>query len=206
MKRLFIVLAFFMILFPYAVHAQDEGQLSILSPREGQVVQGLVEITGNVTLLGISSYELSFAYNDDPTETWFVLPSNVLPVFEGVLGTWDTTTLTDGDYSLRLRATLLDGSVQETTVTNLRVRNYTPVPTSTATMTSTPVSLLLAPTAQVIVPAVATAIPSLPTPTPYPDNPVGLGLSSISDSLGRSAILVVLLFLGFGLILRLRRD
>jgi hypothetical protein len=206
MKR--FLLAFFLIftLLPQSALAQEGADLVIASPESGQIVQGLVIVTGTVTVLGFSSYELSFAYKDDPTGTWFVLQTSSLPVFEGELGTWDTTTLTDGDYNMRLRAFLLDGSTQETVVNNLRVRNYTPVPTPTFTATATaflPVSL---PTAQLVTPELATVAPSLPTPTLFPPNPAGLALSSISSAVGRGAILALLLILGIGLILRFRRD
>jgi hypothetical protein len=163
-------------------------------------------ITGTVAVLGFSSYEISFAYTDDPTQTWFVMQSSTLPVFEGDLGTWDTTTLTDGDYELRLQVFLLDGSMQETKVTGLRVRNYTPVPTPTPTQTPTAIAQFAPPTAQLIAPAAATATQSLPTPTPFPANPVSLEVLAISEALGRGAALTLLLILGFGLILRLRRE
>jgi hypothetical protein len=136
MKRLLVLFLLIAIL-PHPVRAQEGAQSNISSPSEGQIVQGMVVVSGSVTVLGFSSYELSFAYNDDPTQTWFLLTTSSLPVFESELGTWDTTTLTDGDYTLRLRIFLLDGTVQETTVTGLRVRNYTAVPTSTFTPTAT---------------------------------------------------------------------
>ncbi len=206
MKRLIFLFLLALILPPHPVWAQEGMQLVISSPEEGQIVQGSVVVSGTVSALGFSSYELSFAYDNDPTQTWFVLTSSSQPVFEGELGTWDTTTLTDGDYSLRLRVFLLDGTLQEMTVPGLRVRNYTAVPTSTYTPTATAIVQFAAPTAQLIAPAPATVTPSLPTPTFLPPNPASLQDASISGALGRGAILALLLFLGFGLILRLRRE
>jgi len=206
MKRILIVFLLSFVVFPFPVHAQEGEQLAISFPVEGQILQGLVAVSGSVTVLGFEKYELSFAYQDDLTQTWFVLTSSSLPIFESELGSWDTTTLTDGDYILRLRVYLLDGSMQETTVTGLRVRNYTAIPTSTFTPTATAVVRFNVPTAQLIAPAPATVAPSLPTPTPLPLNPVSLASSSISGALGRGAILALLLFLVFGLILRLRRN
>jgi hypothetical protein len=186
--------------------AQEDVQPVISSPLEGQIVQGLVLVSGTVSALGFSSYELSFAYADDPTQTWFVLTSSSEPVFEGELGAWDTTTLTDGDYSLRLQVFMLDGSVREMIVTGLRVRNYTAVPTSTFTPTATAIVQFAPPTAQLIAPAPATTTPSLPTPTPLPPNPASLQEASLSWALGRGAALALLLFMGLGLLLRLRRE
>ncbi len=206
MKRIILVLILFLLIPTRHVQAQNEGELTIASPIEGQVVQGAAVVAGTVTVLGFSSYELSFAYSDAPTQTWFALRSSTLPVFEGELGTWDTTTLTDGDYNLRLRVYLLDGSTQESTVSGLRVRNYTAVPTDTPAPTTTAVAQFAAPTAQLIAPALATVTPSLPTPTHFPANPAGLETPSISSALGKGAIMALLLFIGFGLILRLRRE
>ena len=206
MKRFIVVflLTFFFPLHP--VLAQEGDQVVISSPEEGQIVRGVLTVSGSVTALGFASYELSFAYEDDATQTWFTLTSSSLPVFEGELGTWDTSTLTDGNYSLRLRVFLLDGSIQETTVSGLRVRNYTPIPTSTFTPTVTPVVQFAPPTAQLIVPAPATVTPSLPTPTPLPPNPASLAEISISNALGQGVALALLLFVIFGLLLRLRRE
>jgi hypothetical protein len=206
MKRTLLAFSLVLILLPQPVLAQEGTDLIITSPESGQIVQGLVIVSGTVTVLGFSSYDLSFAYQDDPTGTWFGLQTSSLPVFEGELGTWDTTTLTDGDYDLRLRVFLLDGSTQETTVTGLRVRNYTPVPTPTFTATATAFSPITLPTAQLVAPVLATVAPSHPTPTSFPPNPAGLEISSISGAVGRGAILALLLILGVGLIFRLRRE
>ncbi|MGB7874421.1 MAG: hypothetical protein WBL25_08545 [Anaerolineales bacterium] len=206
MKRIFLIIWLVLLYFPQSVLAQEADQLTITSPLESQFVQGVVTISGSVTILGFSSYELAFAYENDPTQTWFELTSSSLPVFEGELGSWDTTTLTDGDYALRVRVFLLDGTVQETTVSGLRVRNYTPIPTSTPTPTSTPVVQFAAPTAQLIAPAPATAASSLPTPTHFPPNPASLAEASISGALGKGAALALVLFVVFGLLLRLRRE
>jgi len=206
MKRVVLLLWLNLLLFPLPVLAQEGDQLTISSPFEKEYIQGVVTISGSVTILGFSSYELSFAYENDTTQTWFELTSSTLPVFEGELGTWDTTTLTDGDYNLRLQVFLLDGTTQEIVVNDLRVRNYTPIPTATPTATSTPVVQFVAPTAQLILPVLATATPSLPTPTPFPPNPASLSESSISSALGRGAAAALLLFVVFGLLLRLRRE
>lgn len=206
MKRALFIITLILVLLSYPVSAQQETQFAISSPIDGQMVQGLVIISGTVSPLVFFSYELSFAYENDPTGTWFVLADSSLPVFQGDLGTWDTTTMTDGDYALRLQVFLLDGSVQEKIVSGLRVRNYTAVPTSTFTPTATAIVQFAPPTAQLIAPEPATATPSLPTPTPLSPNPASLQDTSISWALGRGAIMALLLFLGFGLILRMRRE
>jgi hypothetical protein len=188
------------------VNAQEGTQVIISTPAEGQIVQGVTTIAGTVSALGFSSYELAFSYADDPTQTWFVFANSSEPVYEGQLGVWDTTSLTDGDYFLRLQAFMLDGTIQEMTVPGLRVRNYTAVPTSTFTPTATAIVQFAAPTARMVAPEPATAIPSLPTPTFLPPNPASFRAASILGALGRGAVLALLLFAGFGLLLRLRRE
>jgi len=206
MKRALLAFSIIFTLVTQPVLAQDGAEIFITSPQAGQIVQGLAVVSGSVTVLGFSSYELAFSYNDDPTGTWFLMHTSSLPVVEGELGAWDTTILTDGDYSLRLRVFLLDGSFQDETVTGLRVRNYTAIPTFTSTPTATAVVKFAVPTAQFIAPALATATPSRATPTPFPPNPAGLELPSITNALTRGAALALLLFLGIGIILRLRRS
>jgi len=205
MKRLFLI--FFIIFFvSQPVLAQEGAEIVIASPQSNQIVQGLVVVSGTITVLGFSTYELSFSYNDDPTGTWFPLKTRSSTVVNGELGVWDTTVLTDGDYSLRLRVFLLDGSFQDVAVTNVSVRNYTPVPTPTVTETATAVVQFAVPTAQFIASEPVTATPSLATPTPLPPNPASLESLSIAGALTRGALLTILLFLGFGFVLRLRRD
>jgi hypothetical protein len=79
--------------------------------------------------------EVSFAYGSDAGRTWFLIQESQQPVSGGALATWDTTTLTDGDYDLRLLVSLKDGTQQQVVVKGLRVRNYTPVEASSPTVT-----------------------------------------------------------------------
>jgi len=205
MKRL-VPVFFLILLVSQPVFAQEGAEIIVSSPQSNQIVQGVVVVSGTITVLGFSSYELSFSYNDDSTDTWFPLNTSSLPVVEGELGVWDTTVLTDGDYSLRLRVFLLDGSFQDVAVTDLSVRNYTAVPTPTITATATNVVQFVVPTAQLIILEPGTATPSIATPTPLPPNPASLETPSIASALTRGAVLTILLFLGFGLVLRLRRE
>jgi hypothetical protein len=194
-------------LFPTRVAFAQEGEeLLIASPVSGQVVQGLVVVTGTISVLGFSSYELSFSYSQDETDTWFPIQTSTTPVFEGNLGTWDTTVLTDGDYNLRLRVFLLDGNIQEISVNDVLVRNYTPVPTKVPTETPTEIAPLSIPTARYIATEPATATASFPTPTPLPANPVALDRGTIIAAIGRGALASILAILLLAFLLRMRRD
>ncbi|MDK1027918.1 MAG: hypothetical protein QGM50_10285 [Anaerolineae bacterium] len=207
MKLLFLIFIFIFSIQSQTILAQEEADdFKIISPFEGQVIQGIYVISGSVNLVGFSSYTLSFAFNEDPTQTWFLLNTNSLPVFEGEIGIWDTTTLTDGDYSLRLYVVLSDGSEQESIVTNLQVRNYTLVPISESTSTKASDFQFSPPTALLITPELATQAKSFPTLTLLPANPAALTEPEISRALLQGAALVFILFLGFGIFIRLRRE
>jgi hypothetical protein len=180
------------------VSAQAPGsQVSILSPQAGGVLQGQVTITGNNNITGFVSAEISFGYTHDPTDTWFLIASSSQPVTQGTLAVWDTTTITDGLYALRLRVRLGDGSYVDAIVPDLRVRNYTPVETNTPTavlLESTPVPN-----------ATATATP-YPTPTALPPNPAALTPINVYTSFGYGVAGVLLFFLIIGVYAWARRQ
>jgi len=199
MKRTFIliILSFSFILLAVPVLAQGNDPL-ITSPQPSQYVQGIVEILGTNNIAEYENSELAFAYMED-TSTWFLI-SNDLPVVENdLLGSWDTTNLTDGDYTLRLRINLTGGTLRETFVEDVRVRNYTSLPTETP----------IPATATVPVPSAtsipATVTPPYPAPTPFPANPLSVSMPNVYANLGKGALLALGLFILVGLILRARR-
>lgn len=184
------------------VFLAQAGAPSITYPAAGQTLRGAVNVTGTSAVDGFFAAEVSFSYASDPSGTWFLIQASEQPVTEGLLAVWDTTSITDGEYNLRLRVTLQDGTQLETIVTGLSVRNYTP---DTPTPSSTP-----APT-ESLAPATVTPVPtgtSRPpsTPTPLPANPAALDTPAIYASLGRGALTILLLFLVFGIFLRFRRT
>ena len=189
------------------VLAQGTNPPVITSPANGQVVQGQVAITGTTDMPNFSSSEVDFAYASDSTNTWFQIQSSTNAVDNAVLGTWDTTSITDGDYILRLRVTLSDGTFQDATVT-VRVRNYTALPTSTVTATLTQ-SALQIPTAIVLAATptfTLTPRPTPSTPTASPLNPASITTSEIYSGFWKGAVIALLVFFVFGIIIRLRRS
>jgi hypothetical protein len=187
-----------LVLLPHPVSAQDETlPIAISAPSQGEALRGVVNVTGTSQVDNFRSAEVAFAYGGDTTGTWFLIQSSDQPVEAGLLATWDTTTMTDGVYLLRLRVYLQDGQWIETTVTGLRVRNYTPAetPTPTATFADQPTP----------VPATATRTP-FPTPTLLPPNPAAVAPRDVYASMGRGALLALVLLAGFGLLIRLRRE
>src|SRR3990172_3307615 len=90
--------------------------IAIYSPTPGQALQGIVSIQGNIAIADFQSAELSFTYSSDRRDTWFLIREFTEPASDDALAEWDTTTLTDGDYTLRLTVTLADKSQPSITV------------------------------------------------------------------------------------------
>lgn len=173
------------------------GDPVIVSPRLGDVLQGVVTITGSSDVTGFVAAEISFTYMEDPTGTWFLIAKNSQPVFSDTLATWDTTAITDGNYVIRLRVYLTDGSTHDTLVSGLRVRNYSPVETRTP--------MVLAPEATPLPTITQTATP-FPTPTTLPPNPATLAVTDVSTSILYGGLVAILILIIIGIYLWLRRK
>ncbi len=164
---LFLLLA----LSPYRVQAQQSG---ISDPKPGSTVAGVVQIKGTAVHPQFQRYELYFSPEPVTNNSWvFIGEAHRSPVVNGILGTWDTRSVPDGRYSLRLRVVRRDGNYDEFFSRHLLVSNteptatYTPEVTETPTRTPTP--LPPTPTIIISVPGEATeeATPT-PTATPIP--------------------------------------
>ena len=197
-------LRFSLFLLLFLIAAQDAPPLAITSPAPDELLRGQVTVTGKVDFPIFLSAGLDFAYAGDPTNTWFNIQGFAQPLPDSTLAVWDTTSITDGDYVLRLRVNFEDGTFQEVTVP-VKVGNdlqptQTPEPTATpepdAVLIPTPFLLAASPT--------PTELPR-PTPTALPPNPASLGQSQIYASLGRGALVILGLFALAGLIVRVRR-
>ncbi|MFZ5856186.1 MAG: hypothetical protein ACOYZ6_05085 [Chloroflexota bacterium] len=194
---------------------QAQTSIRITAPASGDVLQGLVNIMGTSAVNGFLSSELAFAYASDitpeagSTSTWFLIYQTDSPVTDGLLAAWDTSFVTDGDYNLRLRVTLEDGSILESLVTGLRIRNQLPTETSAPTPTLEPIATdEFVPPATPLPPTPQPAPTStrLPTPTPLPPNPASLTDSQIYSFLLRAILATFLAFIIIAIILRFRRS
>jgi len=135
---------------------------SITNPAEGEVVEGIVEISGSIPVDNFASAKLSYAYAGENVEDWFLIANIDTPKQDDVLGVWDTTTITDGTYQIRLRVKTTSGEKLDVILSGIQVANYSRsdsaevnAPTITAAESST----------QVPVESFA------PTPTLLPANP-----------------------------------
>lgn len=182
----------------------------IVSPQNGEILRGLVEIQGRMDTPNFASAELAFTYAaiaSDSGASWFTIQTFPQPKADSALAAWDTTSITDGDYTLRLRVTLQDGTFQDALVTDLKVRNDEPLPTVPPTQTLADFNFApLNETPQASNIQTPTVISNYPTSAPLPANPVSLTTTDILTIFWQSALIILILFIFFSLILRLRKN
>ena len=79
------------------------------SPEPDQQVSGQVLVEGQANILDFSQYK--FELNGPGTNgQWVVVGTFTVPVIEGILGSWDSTSLPPGSYRLRLVVLRSDGT------------------------------------------------------------------------------------------------
>ncbi len=202
MKKILIVLP---VLF-FLLAAQDSASVAITSPAPGDVLRSQVNIIGSTSAPDFVSAQLDFSYASDTTGTWFPLQALSQPVFDSPLFTWDTTTITDGDYILRLRVFVTDGSSQEVTVPVTLQNDALPATPTILSPTSTPEGvIILVPTPFLLAASPTPTDVPRSTPTSLPANPASLDSNTILLSLGRGALVILGAFALAGLIVRIRR-
>jgi hypothetical protein len=156
---------------PLAMPLPQGARAVITSPEPFSALRGRVLISGTAVHPEFQRYELY--YRLEPGENWvFIGDAHLQQVDDGLLGTWDTTSLADGTYSLRVRVVRLDGNYDEDVVRQVLVANAqpteTPTPEVSPTPTDTPTPLPPTPTVLVEQPVIPTSTPR-PTSTPSPD-------------------------------------
>lgn len=192
-----------------AQQAPQLGQVVISAPLPGQALQGDIVISGNTSIDGFAASEISFGYSGDPTDTWFSIQYSTIPVDNALLAHWDTTTITDGDYTLRLVIDTVDGEQITLIVPGLRVRNYTPIETDTPTPlppSATPgPGTPVPPSATPSETPVPSATPLPPTPTPLPTNPAIISEKDVRMTVFTGAGVGIGLLSLFGILVGIRQ-
>ena len=196
-------LRFSLLLVLFLLAAQDTLPVAITSPAPDELLRGQVTITGTLNVPSFLSAQLDFAYASNPTNTWFTLQAFSQPLADSTLAVWDTTSITDGDYVLRLRVNFEDGTAQEVMVPVKIGNELLPTPTPEPTSTPEPETALI-PTAFLLAASPTPTDLPRPTPTALPTNPVSLGQNQIYASLGRGVLVILGLFALAGLIIRVR--
>jgi hypothetical protein len=169
----------------------------VVTPKTGDVLMGKVNITGSTDVLDFQSAEVSFRYEGDSGDSWYLIQQSSDPVKDGTLAVWDTSTIADGVYRLRVNVILSDNRNAEVVIPNLRVRNYSAVETATPGL---PANLINQPTE--IKPTLTPAVFS--TPTSLPDNPAQVTSLKLAFSLVQGAAFAAACFVLLGIYLGLR--
>ncbi|OGN73022.1 MAG: hypothetical protein A2X25_10760 [Chloroflexi bacterium GWB2_49_20] len=163
--------------------AQTSEGVSISSPTQDEVLTGVVPIFGTSEIIGFVHAEVAFAYGTDSPNTWFPISNSDMSVKAGLLTNWDTTTITDGDYKLRLRVILEDDSIQEFVISHVFIRNY--AHSETSSPTATPV--LVFPSATIP----SSTITPVVLPTDLPENPLVLSPKEIITSVIYGFVVII---------------
>ncbi len=174
--------------------------LYVLSPTDGQVVAGTVEVKGSVPDDDFDYAEVSFAFSGETISNWFLISRLDQTVHDETLALWDTTTITDGVYKLKVTVHRKNGSTSEITVEDIRVGNYThyDLPTATAVVASA----VETPSA---VETVEPTVVMKPLPTDLPKNPASIGEDDFKLSLISGITLAVLVLVVLGIYVLFRR-
>jgi hypothetical protein len=96
-------------------------QIMITFPEPGSDVSGIVKITGTANIPNFGFYKYEVASRG--TQDWATISANREPKQNAELGEWNTSSLTNGDYFLRLVITDNVGASLEPCVIAVRVAN-----------------------------------------------------------------------------------
>jgi PKD repeat protein len=119
--------------------SQPPGQqvpvsIVILSPIPGNVVAGNIQVLGSAMHPQFLQYQLEYGPDPNPGNLWYAATGPIQqPVMNNLLGIWNTGTVQDGTYQLRLRVFLRDATSLSTVVNNIRIQNRVPTQVPSAT-------------------------------------------------------------------------
>lgn len=89
---------------------QVPGFAEITRPQSGAPLTGIVTIEGTADHPDFESYDLDFAYDPNPTNTWFPITTDIeASVQDGRLALWDTAQISSGTYQIRLTVNATTG-------------------------------------------------------------------------------------------------
>lgn len=174
------LLAVFLVMIAFAAGSRalaaphnQESKPVIAQPEPDSTVRGVVQIVGTATHPQFQRYELYYAPWPAPADNaWIFIGPDAhfqqQPL--GLLGTWDSRAVPDGQYALRVRvvkkdANYIDSEPRQVIVANTKAaESPTPEPSPTGSESPTPeepVATLEPPT-----PAAIATVPPINRPTP----------------------------------------
>jgi hypothetical protein len=155
-----------------AAPVAQETRPVIVQPAQDSPVRGVVQIVGSAVDPQFQRYELYYAPWPVPSDqSWiFIGDAHFSQQPLGLLGTWDSRSVTDGAYALRVRVVKEDGNYQDSDPRRVLVANTRPVESPTPAATDTPEPLPTeppaTPTIVVAVPTTVVKLTAAPTPVP----------------------------------------
>ena len=175
------------------VQAQEDQEpiLEISSPLPGEVAQGLLQIVGTIEVVDLKSFVLEFSFQQNNDQAWFTINKGNTVIVDGILGEWDTSTIPDGNYKLRLTVNRKTAEPLILVVEGVRVRNYSQIETNTPIPTSQ--ILTTTPTAAEIT-TISSTVEIRQTPTPFNPNPASVSFEDIQKRLLQGAIVGLVIF------------
>ncbi|HUN09908.1 MAG TPA: transglycosylase domain-containing protein [Aggregatilineales bacterium] len=109
--------------------------VGIVAPGEGQQVSGVLTVTGAASAGSFNRFQLEVASASAPTNFQIVFGPVTAPQTSGQLGSWNTASVPNGTYILRLWMVSNSGGYASRTVT-VSVNNAAPLVAPTATFGS----------------------------------------------------------------------
>lgn len=174
MKQILHIVIMGILLTALPVFAQDET-VKIEWPLPVYVVKGTVDVRGTANASGMTGYFLEVAAYDAAEPIW--TPISLLsatPVVNGVLAQWQTTSVADGIYQLRLRVLTTGNQSTYAVVGPIRVANTLQAPDG-ETVNVPQVLLTNTPEAPLATAEVAAEPTLVPRPNPVSELPIPVG-------------------------------
>ena len=157
--------------------------LYITYPEAGSTINGIVEIRGSIPETDFESATISYAYDGSEVENWFQIAKIDAPMQDVVLAKWDTTTITDGTYQLKLSVTTTSGSVNEVIIGQISVKNYTHPAATTLPNVDSERTRIPLPSPETV---------ELKQPTPLPVNPAAADSEQLKTSMVFGIVIAVM--------------
>ncbi|MCI0709677.1 MAG: pilus assembly protein N-terminal domain-containing protein, partial [Chloroflexi bacterium] len=120
-----------------------QQNIQIVSPITGATVSGNVSIFGSASHPQFVQYTVEWGPASNPNNLWYPITPQAItvPVVNGVLASWNTNTVPDGTYQIRLHVYLSNNTeITNAVVSNIRVRNNVPTNTPQAVNNSPTIS------------------------------------------------------------------
>ena len=95
------------------------GQVMFNEPKDGQEISDIVTLQGTASIPNFGFYKYEVARPGD--SSWLTIGGGRIPVVNGKLGDWDTTTRVPGEYLLRLVVTDNQGNYLPACVIRVRI-------------------------------------------------------------------------------------